>query len=344
MIDFSQVFVLFKNIEPQIEYFARTLARGPYYEVREVKLLNYSKIMVAKLIKKENDWNCGDIVAAKELRGTNIIKIYKTIFTEYNNKKYVLVIMEKGLFQDLRKLTDLYLHNNLLKLIYDPFDEKIGDNFLRFFARQIIDGLELLNRNYYVHFDIKPENLIITIDLNIKISDFSLLTKIKDNEKVKIPEGTLGYLTQEYFKKERVTSEVARKQDYFALGSTLFFLKFGEPLLNYQKYDDPILNEEKIVDILHKKRAFIQSREVIPQELINFLKNLIEYEPSDRPNFEKIYRNKWLNTNREILENIITTNENDEEKVIMELQKSDFLISKQKKKKSKNFVFKKKKI
>ena len=54
------------------------------------------------------------------------------------------------------------------------------------------------------------------------------------------------------------------------------------------------------------------------------MKNLIEYEPSDRPNFEKIYRNKWLNTNREILENIITTNENDEEKVIMELQKSDF--------------------
>ena len=341
--DFSEVFESFKNDDPQIEYFSKPLGKGAYGEVREVKLSNSSKVMAAKLILKDKKENSKEIIVAQELRGNNIIKINKTISKEFKGEEYDLIIMEKALLRDLGKLTEFYFHHNLLKLIYDPFDEIIGNNFLRFYARQIIDGLELLDRKNFVHFDIKPENLLITINLNIKISDFSLLTKVNDGEKVKIPGGTQGYLTEEYFRKEKVSSDVARKQDYFALGSTLFYLKFGEPLINYQQFDEPMINADRIVDILHKKIAFIQSRKVIEQGLIDFLKSLIEYKPADRPTFEKIFRNKWLNKNREIIDLIAYANENDEEKVIMELQKSDFLINKQKNKKGKNFKFVKKK-
>ena len=62
-------------------------------------------------------------------------------------------------------------------------------------------------------------------------------------------------------------------------------------------------------------------------------------------NFGKIYKNKWLNRNKEIIEDIVHTNENDEEKIIMELQKSDYLINKQKDlnpKKAKKYILKKK--
>lgn len=343
MIDFSEIFESFKKDVPQIEYFSKTLGRGVFYEIREVKLSNNAKMMAAKLIKKDNYEKNNLIIIAKELRGNNIIKINKLVSKKYKGEEYDLLIMEKALFHDLKTLNNFYLNHIQLKLIYDPFDEPFGDNFLRFFARQIIDGLEFLNRNYFVHFDINPQNLLIAKNLSIKISDFRFMRKIKDNEMIKIPGGTHGYLTEEYFKREFVTSEVARKQDYFALGLTLFFLKFGEPLLNYQKSDDPMINRTKYVDILHRKIAFIQSRKIIVQELIDFLVSLIRYSPSDRPNLEKIYRNKWLNENREVLELIIYTNENDEEKVIMELQKSDFLINKKKKKKGKNYKFVKKK-
>ena len=343
--NFNNVFDFFKKNDNQIEYFGKTLGKGAYGEVREVKLKNSMKMMAAKLVKKDNDNNMNELEVAQDLRGNNIIKINKTISREYNGEDYDLIIMEKAILRDLGKLTEFYYKHNLLKLIIeDPFVQKIGDNFLRFYAKQIIDGLETLDRNYFVHFDIKPENLLITINLNIKLSDFGLITKVRDGDKIKIPGGTQGYLTEEYFNKEKVSADVARKQDYFALGSTLYYLKFGEHLLKYQKFDEQMLNAEKIIKLLNVKIAYIRSRQESEQEFIDFLTSLIHYNPDERPSFEQIYRNKWLNSNRDELELITASNENDEEKVIMELQKSDYLINKEKEmvKPKANFRFRKK--
>ena len=148
-------------------------------------------------------------------------------------------------------MTDQLLKHNLLKFIFHPF-EIMGDNFIRYFIKQLVEGLKLFNIESFCHFDIKPPNILIFTNLVLKFSDFGLLRNPKEIEdefeNVKIPGGTHGYLTEEYFKREFVTSEVARKQDYFALGLTLFFLKFGEPLLNYQKSDDPMINRTKYIE------------------------------------------------------------------------------------------------
>ena len=105
-----------------------------------------------------------------------------------------------------------------------------------------------------------------------------------------------------------------------------------------------MLNAERIMELLNVKIGYIRSRQDIEQEFIDFLISLIHYIPDERPSFEHIYRNKWLNTNREELELITASNENDEEKVIMELQKSDYLINKEKEmvKSKANFRFRKK--
>ena len=345
--DYNGIFESFKKDDSQIDFFGKALGKGAYGEVREVKMKNSMKIMAAKLILKEKDEEANEIIVANDIRGNHIIKINKTISKEYDNDEYELIIMEKALLRDLGKLTEFYYHHNLLKLVYiDPFIQKIGDNFLRFYSRQIIEGLQILDNGYFVHFDIKPENLLITMNLIIKISDFGLLKKVRDGDKVKIPGGTIGYMTKEYYDKKEVSSDVARKQDVFALGSTTFYLKYGKHLLNYQRYEEePKLNAERIVDYLHKSREYINSRQENDGEFISFLKSLTDYEAKDRPNFESIYRNKWLNKNRDELENIVAYNENDEEKIIMELQKSDFLINKEENstEKKPKFIFKRKK-
>ena len=171
------------------------------------------------------------------------------------------------------------------------------------------------------------------------------MKKVRDEDKLKIPGGTLGYLTPEYYYKEEVSSDVARKQDYFALGSTLYYIKFGQSLLKYQKDDDSSINLDRVRELLFRKHQFIKSRQTSEQGFIDFIISLIDYNPEDRATFEQIYRNKWLNSDREVIEDIMHSNENDEEKVIMELQKSDYLINKQKEfkpKKAKKFIFKKK--
>ena len=305
----------------------KLLGRGAFGEVRDIFYKN--KTMAGKLVKREGNEKTEEEKYAMELRNQNIIKINKIYTKRIGGENYDLIIMEKAILRDLGKLNEFYHRHNLLKLIFDPFDEPSGDCLLRFYSRQIINALEALDRNYYIHYDIKPENLLITINLIIKLSDFSLLRKVQDGN-TKVPGGTQGFLSPEYYIDRNMPCEDARKQDYFALGSTLFFLKYGTQMLKYKKSDSGEINNFSVIDLIQKNMAFIKSGKMTDKDFIDFLCSLIQYRPKDRPSFEEIYRNKWLNKDVEYINNTFNAFENDEEKLIMELQKKDFLIKKEK--------------
>ena len=329
----------------------KKLGSGSDGDIYQIKCQGSQRILAAKLITNLNDKKQERLKLIQNLRGYNIIRIENYLELEKAGKKYAVIIMEKAILRDLEKLSYSYFYHNLLKLIYNPFEERLGDNLLRFFCKQIVESLELLHRNNLVHFDIKPENILITINLIPKLSDFSLLTKINEGEPLKIPGGTPGYVSREYYDKQKISIENLQKQDYFSLGSTLFYLKYGEIMIDYDKYNDPLMNKDRITDILHKKVDFIKSRNFEEDDFINFLLSLIQYNPNERPSFEQIYRNKWLNKNLDEIKSVVIGNEADEEKLIMELQKTNFLKMKSKEKNEKLithkkfiFKFKKKKI
>ena len=325
--DMLEIFEKFKNSE--ITGIGKLLGRGAFGEVRDIIFKN--KTAAGKLIKRESNEITEEEKFSQELRGQNIIKINKIYTKEIKDEWYDLVIMEKAILRDLGKLNEFYHGHNLLKLINEPFDEAAGDNLLRFYSKQIISALEILDRNYYIHFDLKPENLLITINLVLKLTDFSLLKKVQDKDNnIKIPGGTPGYLSPEYYIERNVSPEDARKQDYFALGSTLFFLKYGFDLLKYKKSEDKIIIANQIIDSLQKNISYIKSQKITDKDFVDFLCSLISYRPKDRPSFDQIYRNKWLNKDSDKLEEILYGFENDEDKLIMELQKNDYLIKKEK--------------
>ena len=330
---YNKIFEEFKNNNKrEIFQVGKILGRGAFGEVRDVTYKN--KVMAGKVIEKDEDEQTQEEKFVLELRGFNLIKMNKIYTRKINNKYYDLIIMEKAILRDLGKLNEYFHRHNLLKLIYeDPFDEKSGDYLLKFYAKQIINGLETLDRNDFVHFDIKPENLLVTVNLILKLSDFSILRKVNTqikSEKIKLPGGTPGYMTPEYYINKYITSEDAKKQDYFALGACLFILKYGEQLLKFKKFDDSKMNYDRIISLLEKNIAYIKSQKCTDKNFMNFLIKLIMYTPDERPSFEQIYRNKWLNENSKELDQTIMAFENDEEKLIMELQKQDFLIKKEK--------------
>ena len=294
-----------------------------------VKLIMYkNKKCAGKIVTKDN---FDEIDYIKELVGPNIVKSEKICqpINKYG-KDYYLIIMERAQLQDLGKFISFLHDKNLLKLIYpDCFDEKCSDTILKFFTKQIIDGYMTLYQNNYVHFDIKPDNILVFTNLILKITDFDLLKKIDDNVKdFKIPGGTQGYMTKEYHLDKRLNASEVRTQDYFALGSTFFSLKFGFPLLKYQKEGDGEIQADKVMKMLEKNINYIQSNKSLDKNLIIFLKNLIAYNPIERPKFEEIYRNKWLNTNLDIINKIIEDYELNDDKLLLELQKQDFFKQK----------------
>ena len=344
MSNYDEVFKSFKNEDQRIQGVGKILGKGTFGEVRDIKYNN--RIMAGKLIEKEDKEPSEELLLSVDLRGNNIIKTNKIISRQYLGKFYDLIIMDKAVLRDIGKLNEFYHHHNLLKLIFEkPFDESAGNFLLRFYARQVISGYEIFDRNDFGHFDMKPENLLVTINLVIKLSDFSLLKSLNDN--MKLPGGTQGFMTPESYIEKYFSKENAKKQDYFALGSCLFVLKYGIQMLKFKKYDDKKMSADRIIDLLQRIIMFIKTKKESDKDFKDFLISLIQYKPQYRPSFEQIYRNKWLNKDIEELNHTILAFGSDEEKLIMELQKKDFLIKVEKKiKRSKlkqsKFYFKKK--
>ena len=321
----------------------KVLGKGAFGEVRDVRFKG--KTMAGKIIKKEKFEQTDEEKYSEELRGQNIIKISKILQKKIGESYYSLIIMEKAVLRDLGKLNEFYFRHNLLKMIYNPFRGFTGDIFLRFYAKQIVNAIKTLDENYYVHYDLKLENLLMITNLIIKLSDFSILRKVKDGI-FRIPGGTPGYLTPEYYIEREVTSENARKQDYFALGSCIFQLKYGESFLKYKKYDENKINAQKIIELLEQKINFTLSNKFNDIDFIRFLNKLIQYKPKDRPTFDNIYRNKWLNKDSNHVNDTFQQFEADEEKLIMEFQKKDYLLNKEDiiEKKVKEYIEKRKKL
>ena len=325
---YEVIFNEFLKREENINKIGKVLGRGAFGEVRDIRIKN--KIMAGKIVEKENNEKTNEEKMAIDLKCENIIRINKIYTRKFKDKYYDLIIMDKAILRDLGKLNEYFHGHNLLKLIFqNPFDDYSGDFLLRFYSRQIIRSLETLERNDYSHFDIKPENLLIAVNLVIKLSDFDLLTKVEDN--IKIPGGTQGFLTPEYYLDKNVSNDVVKKQDYFALRATLFIIKYGIQLLKYKKYDDKKMNADRLIDLLERGIEYIKADKFTNKDLKKFLINLVQYKPDYRPTFEQIYRNKWVNKNIEELGLTVMAFENDEEKLIMELQKKDFLVKKERK-------------
>ena len=333
----------------EIEKYGNKLGQGSSGIIYEVKCKRSNRPFAGKLILNKTERYKERLELIQELRGQNIIKIISLLHKTIENQQYTMILMEKALLKDLGLFSTSFWKCNLLKIIYNSFDETVGDNLLRFYTKQIVDALEFLHRNNFVHFDLKPDNLLLTSNLTIKLSDFSLLTKISENKKMKIPGGTLGYLSREYYDKNFMTKKDLEKQDYFSLGATLYFLKFGEKMLNYEKYEDPLISKDRLTELLHNKKEHIKSTLCNNKDFTKFLLGLIQYDTNERPEFEQIYRDKWLNRNLNLIKFIMVINDNDEEKLLMELQKSDFLKMKEIERKEKilthkKYVFKIKKI
>ena len=96
--DYNPIFEIFQKEDNLMEYFGRSLGKGAYGEVREIKLKSSNKMMAAKLIKKESDDDNlkETMIAAQDIKGYNIIKINKVITKVINEEEYNLVIMEKA--------------------------------------------------------------------------------------------------------------------------------------------------------------------------------------------------------------------------------------------------------
>ena len=100
-----------------------------------------------------------------------------------------------------------------------------ADLGLRWF-RQALDGLRYAHHNGVLHRDVKPHNLLLTVEGNVKLGDFGLFKYVDPDDGThgrRPVRGTPHYMSPEQARGEHVDE----RSDVYSLGSTFFHIFTG---------------------------------------------------------------------------------------------------------------------
>ena len=310
---------------------------------------NQKNTMKDKQIKNE-------CFISKSLKGKHIIEtfaIYKDYINDNSQRKTIfLIVMEKALYVDLKFFLRYLLKENIIKL--NTFNKSfpwiyyISPLTSTLFIYQIIEGFKILFERNFVHRDIKPENLLVAFQFIIKLCDFGIISKAKDN--FQLHNSTWCYEGPEYYqekdKKIIEKKENCFKIDYYPLGLTMFYMFFRENLIDRNLKDEVHGKKDinKINEIIDKSIERIKNhilddndqiknfKNGIKNENIKFIQrglgelaiNLMNKNINDRPNIYELADNEILIHNKIKTKKIYDINQFLEIKLFIELQKPYF--------------------
>ena len=76
-----------------------------------------------------------------------------------------------------------FMSTNLQKVIMDP-SVSMGPAHTKTYMWMILRGLEYLHRNWCLHRDLKPDNLLVSSEWNVKIADFGTAFRITSQNSI----------------------------------------------------------------------------------------------------------------------------------------------------------------
>lgn len=142
---------------------------------------------------------------------------------------------------------------------------------------QVAAGLSAAHQNGVIHRDIKSDNIMLTPAGQVKIMDFGLakMEQMPTITRTKSPMGTVGYMSPELIKGEKVDL----RTDLWSLGVVLFKILIGR--LPFEKESD-VATMRAIVESQRPKFANFKNR--MSRTMQYLLMNLLEKDLSLRWN------------------------------------------------------------
>lgn len=143
---------------------------------------------------------------------------------------------------------------------------------------QIAEGVDYIHSKGLIHRDLKPNNIFLVGEKQVKIGDFGLVTTLKNDEQRTRRKGTRRYMSPEQISSEEYGKEV----DIFALGLILAELLYICPTVS------------ETLKIFEDLRNGIFS-DVFDSKEKSLLQKLLSREPQKRPDTSEILKTltKW---------------------------------------------------
>lgn len=144
------------------------------------------------------------------------------------------------------------------------------------FTIQICQGIGYAHRAGLVHCDVKPQNILVTADDRVKVTDFGIARAFSEAHIEPDAEMVLG--TPQYFSPEQARGEAATPaSDVYAIGIILYELLCGRLPFIADSYTG--LAEKHILEPPPPLSQFNPS---IPDPLVQIVNKLLSKEPSGR--------------------------------------------------------------
>jgi len=160
-----------------------------------------------------------EIKSLTQIRHENVMKLYaynlNAKYPEKTGKTIATILL----------VLEYCPGGELFDILY--YTDKLDEKTARTYFRMMILGIEACHKQGIAHRDIKPQNLLLTRDYQLKLTDFGL-SKIREDPNVGMTTtyvGTRGYQAPELLAGKKYYNSC----DLFSAGVVLFILLTGYP-------------------------------------------------------------------------------------------------------------------
>lgn len=247
------------------------LGKGGFAKCYELTDMSTGELWAGKIVPKsmltkthQKEKMSQEIRLHKSVSHIYIVKL----FSYFEDSNFVYVILEL-----CRRKSLMELHKRR---------HALTEPEARYFMRQILLGCQYLHENKIIHRDLKLGNIFLNDQMEIKLGDFGLATKVDyDGERKRTLCGTPNYIAPEVLGKKGHSYEV----DVWSLGCILYTLLVGKPPFETQTLKDTY---NRI-----KKNEYHVPSKVGPlaKALIH---RLLQHDPCKRPTVAETLRDDFM--------------------------------------------------
>ncbi|XP_041976712.1 serine/threonine-protein kinase STK11 [Aricia agestis] len=256
------------------------LGEGSYGKVKEMLDSETLSRRAVKILKKRKlrripngEQNVQrEIQLLRILRHKNVIELVDVMYNDEKQKMYLVMEFCVGVLQDM-------LESSPGK----KFPQRQAHNYFT----QLLDGLEYLHGQGVVHKDIKPGNLLLTLDQTLKITDFGVaeaLDMFSPEDTCYIGQGSPAFQPPEIANGAEKFSGV--KVDIWSSGVTLYNMTTG-------RYPFEGDNVYRLLEAIGRGEPAPPPPSLGPP-LESLLTQMLKRDPVLRPTVHEIRRHPWV--------------------------------------------------
>jgi serine/threonine protein kinase len=226
-----------------------------------VKEMPFDKIKnIKENIKRE-------FTLLKTVDHPNIIKLHDVYFDESSKNIYFMI--------------DLYEKGDLSSLLNG---KQIKEKYTKKYMRQIKDGLEYLYSKKILHRDLKPQNILVSRDNSLVITDFGFARYFDNDIMLQTICGSPLYMAPEILLKRKYNNI----SDLWSVGVILYEMLFGSVPFE----------SRNLVDLIHKiKKVTIVlplDKHNVSDDVKELLLSLLQKDPKKRCEWNHFFMNTWF--------------------------------------------------